>query len=246
MHIVSISNSCFSYAKVSDALQVNSCNDPKIDGIMWSYKSKKSTTIFIFMNESFYEFDVETERVDKQRKINDVWPEVETPISGATAMKALINGTKMNSTIFYEEEILFFKDPKYWVYPSKKEYTSEQKLIRSGVFKFYLEHENIKHTTLSIFINPQNLHACGSLEEKNSKGEYELIVGDPRKIDENLVQFNVGECENFVDLYGNVLSLAFRISRQIMSAVKTNETHFFLKTKQIDGNKLLQVKNSIY
>ncbi|RWS00290.1 hypothetical protein B4U79_18691 [Dinothrombium tinctorium] len=230
----------FYYFSSSD--EANPCKYGKIDGIIWSLKARKNTSVMIFSEDYFYNFDFETEKLSKGREIKEIWPEVEMPISGASEVNEFINRNN------YEEEIVFFKDPKYWVYPSKSEYLERQTLIRSGIIKFF-DDENISYSglimkifstktdsTYRVFYTTKNktIHSCGSVEEKKN-GSYEIIVGDPKKMPTNESTYRT-DCESFVKVFGTVVSLAARPFQNGRYAVYTNNVFFTIMFSENDIN----------
>ncbi|RWR98873.1 hypothetical protein B4U79_17101, partial [Dinothrombium tinctorium] len=240
-------------ANFSLSIETNPCVYGKIDAILWSSKAKKNTSVTIFSGDNFYEFDFETEILSVGRRIKHIWPEVETPISGASE----VNEFKQKTN--YEEEIVFYKDPKYWVYPSREEYSEPQTLIRSGIIKFFGD-ENISHTGLVIKLfseKPNSIyrvlytsknktpHVCGAVEEKR-EGKYEIIVGDEKKVPSNESIFKTG-CVSFVNAFGPVISAAIRPFQNGRFGVIANDIYlriiFSKDDRSFEKMKSLRIKD---
>ncbi|RWS10079.1 hypothetical protein B4U79_17646 [Dinothrombium tinctorium] len=195
----------------------NPCKTPKIDGMIWSSKFRTNTTVLLFNEEYIYEFDFNTQKLKEVARINRIWPEVKVPIDGATAIQRLIDKKAMK---FYEEEILFFKDPNYWVYKSKAEYKKRENLNRSGTFEFYGDTKKVIHKSISFSLNRKHvqspyriilttkdyiIHVCGSLEKRvNNSNEYKLIIGDP-KLDKEKLNNGITECQSYGKKYGEIV-----------------------------------------
>ncbi|RWS00735.1 hypothetical protein B4U79_18637 [Dinothrombium tinctorium] len=237
----------------------NPCKNPKIDAIIWSSKLRKNTSLLIFNQNYFYEFDFENEELGEGRRINEVWSQIKTPIDGATALRLLINKTSMK---FFEEEIMFFKDPKYWVYKSKEKYDKNEELIRSGIFKFYGVHNNHIHKSLSFTLSRKNPRSpyrtiytginnmyfvCGSLERKQIRmNEYEMVIGDPSLNSTDLAP-NVNECKSYGKKYGDLIGdVEKRLYMNRLYLIHVNEKALVIAYSDDSGTtfKTVQMKKS--
>ncbi|RWS28449.1 hypothetical protein B4U80_14857 [Leptotrombidium deliense] len=154
------------------------CSNPKIDAIIWSYKTEP-LSVYLFNENKFWKFNLKNRTLGEMQSISDVWPEVDTPLSSASAVK------NRNASVSMDEDIIFIQDQQFWMYSNKNGFKKRNKLISKGTLK----NKNFKEivgfsgfsSNKSLSIKNAILCMNNSLSEcqtksKHSKGEFSMTI----------------------------------------------------------------------
>ncbi|RWS09286.1 hypothetical protein B4U79_18128 [Dinothrombium tinctorium] len=192
------------------------CSEPKIDGIMWSYKTIPNTTIYIFSNFHFFQFDYKKEKLNNEKRIKDVWPDVEVPIDGVSALKSILE-----NLTYFEEEIIFQKGRRYWIYPSRLKYRNKETVKRFGNISLSLEETKSAIRVLSMDIDKYHPRSpYRGILLRRSENSFRCLTQEIQKESNFQLRIGVDNSDpiNRFFKYGNCESLHSALPHSILSA----------------------------
>ncbi|RWR99368.1 hypothetical protein B4U79_18798 [Dinothrombium tinctorium] len=190
---------------------INVCNNLKINGILW----KSFDEIVLFVDEYYFTFDIFTNILSDGERIKNSWPEVRTPINGASFIEEERESQTTNTEKTYK--YFFCKDFYYWMYNENyRENSTAFTLIANGILSFDQSVENGVYIGCSLvpikkskdsaeyefqFIKNNEAYACLAFEKFGPNMTFEMHITENCTTFKKIYSKNILENATSFDIY---------------------------------------------